>query len=84
MAYRLSIELGDRTERRLLAEGEHVVGSHPDCGIAISHPTVSRRHARLAVLPHGIEVQDLGSRNGTWLAGARLTAPATIAPGSRV
>ena len=84
VAYRLSIELGDRAERRNLAEGEHVVGSHPGCGISISHPTVSRRHARIVVSSGAVEVEDLGSRNGTWLAGARLTVPATIAPGSRL
>ena len=84
MAYRLSIELGERIERCNLAEGEHVVGSHPGCGVAISHPTVSRRHARITVSPESVLVEDLGSRTGTWLAGERLTGPAAIAPGSRL
>jgi DNA-binding NtrC family response regulator len=84
MIYRLSIELGGRTERRNLKKGEHVVGSHRECGIPIFHPTVSRRHARITVSRDGVEVQDLGSRNGTWLEGARLIAPVKIAPGSRL
>ncbi len=84
MTYRLSIELGDRTERRHLRKGEHVVGSHRECGVTIFHPTVSRRHARITVSRDGVEVQDLGSRNGTWLEGARLTAPMKIVPGSRL
>ena len=36
-------------------------------------PTTSRRHAELALAPNGVQVRDLGSSNGTFLNGSRIT-----------
>jgi len=36
---------------------------------------VSRAHATVALGPTGVEIKDLGSRNGTFVAGAKLDAP---------
>jgi transcriptional regulator with AAA-type ATPase domain len=47
------------------------VGRAKECNIRIDHPSVSRRHARLYVGPP-LEVEDLGSSNGTRLSGRRL------------
>jgi pSer/pThr/pTyr-binding forkhead associated (FHA) protein len=46
-------------------------------------PTVSRRHAELAVEPAGITVRDLGSSNGTFYQGVRTTE-ARLTPGDRI
>jgi DNA-binding NtrC family response regulator len=44
--------------------------------IAIGDPTVSARHARIEVADGRARIVDLGSRNGTWLGGARVEAAA--------
>ncbi|HVY46521.1 MAG TPA: sigma 54-interacting transcriptional regulator [Minicystis sp.] len=60
-----------RSSYRLDA-GSCVVGSAAGCDIVIAEPTVSRQHAELTVVPEGIAVQDLGSRNGTYYLGTRV------------
>ncbi len=44
---------------------------------------VSRRHVELTLVPEGVRVTDLGSRNGTFYLGQRLEK-AVLAPGSRL
>jgi DNA-binding NtrC family response regulator len=52
-----------------------VVGRDLEADLAIDEPGISRRHARLTPRADGIEVVDLGSRNGTFVDGhpARAT-----------
>jgi len=49
-----------------------VIGSAPTCDIAISEATVSRTHVELSLVPEGVSVRDLGSRNGTFYQGQRV------------
>jgi transcriptional regulator with GAF, ATPase, and Fis domain len=53
---------------RTLAE----IGTGAECQLQLTDPSVSRRHVSVAVVGAAIAVKDLGSRNGTFLAGARL------------
>lgn len=56
-----------------LGEGELVVGRHPSSGLHLVDPGVSRRHCRFARARDGrFVVEDLGSTNGTWVAGERV------------
>lgn len=52
--------------------GEVVIGRHADVAIELPFAAVSGRHARLSRDERGFAVEDLGSTNGTWLAGRRL------------
>jgi DNA-binding winged helix-turn-helix (wHTH) protein len=62
----------------LLSEGENVLGRTPDAVVWIESSTVSRRHARILVSGETAVLEDLGSKNGTFLAGKRLTEPAPL------
>jgi len=50
-------------------EGRALVGSSPEAQVCVADRAVSRVHAELEVLPDGVWVRDLGSRNGTWVSG---------------
>jgi len=54
-----------------------VIGRDFDhCDAVLSHPTVSRRHARLVLADNILQVEDLGSTNGTAVDGAVVAAGA--------
>lgn len=57
---------GRKLRHHVLNEGEHLVGSQGG-DIALSYPTVSRRHGTIIVGTESISFLDLGSRNGTLL-----------------
>src|SRR6059036_322136 len=50
-----------------------VVGRAVTSDIPIYDPTISRRHAELILTDGGVKVKDVGSSNGTFLNGARIT-----------
>jgi len=54
-----------------------VIGRDFDrCDAVLSHPTVSRRHARLVFADNILQIEDLGSTNGTSVDGAVVAAGA--------
>jgi pSer/pThr/pTyr-binding forkhead associated (FHA) protein len=52
--------------------GEFVVGRSSSCHLALDDALVSRRHAVFTVSEDGVEVQDLGSRNGVQVNGTTI------------
>jgi predicted component of type VI protein secretion system len=67
-----------------LAGGEFVVGRSTDCQLSLDDPLVSRRHAVLRVRRDGVSVQDLGSRNGVLVNGAKIDGERELAPGDKI
>ena len=55
-----------------LEEGENLIGRDRDAVVWIDDESVSRRHARIAVRPDGATLEDLGSKNGTYLDGKKI------------
>jgi DNA-binding NtrC family response regulator len=55
-----------------LRVGTCTVGSGATADIVIDESTVSRAHVELGLLPEGVSVRDLGSRNGTFYQGQRV------------
>ena len=62
------------------------LGRSRDSDVLLEDPGVSRRHARLSVLPLGLEIQDQGSENGTLVNGQPLPRrrPCPLGPGDVV
>jgi pSer/pThr/pTyr-binding forkhead associated (FHA) protein len=52
--------------------------------LAVDDPEVSRRHASLRPAGDGLEIEDLGSLNGTWVNGTRIQGVVRLSPGDRV
>jgi len=67
-----------------LKPGETIVGRAPDATVRIDLFEVSRHHARIVMHPGGATIEDLGSRNGTYLRGERLTTQAELHNGDEV
>jgi DNA-binding winged helix-turn-helix (wHTH) protein len=71
-----------RGEREIaLVEGEHVLGRRPDASVWIESTSVSRRHARIVVSAGRAVLEDLGSKNGTYLRGTKLKEPSELTDG---
>jgi DNA-binding winged helix-turn-helix (wHTH) protein len=67
-----------------LREGENILGRGPESIEWIDRDTVSRRHARIVVAGGRATIEDLASKNGTYLRGERLDGPAAIADGDGI
>src|SRR5258708_29392660 len=72
-------EPGRKPQSHPLARGQMLVGRDAACDVVLSSKDVSRRHARFFVRGGELLVEDLGSQNGVYLDGARVTM-ATQAP----
>lgn len=57
------------------------VGRATDCELCVEDPAASRRHCRISRGLQGWLVEDLGSANGTRVAGERIVGAVTVAPG---
>jgi len=55
------------------------IGRQADCDIAVVDENVSRMHSLIRQTPTGLEITDLGSSNGTWLNGVKVTTARPLA-----
>jgi len=83
-----------------LAIPKTILGRAADCHVVIADPRASRRHAEIAGqdeppgadapcdvswgTPGGFVLRDLGSTNGTWLNGRRLSEPERLRDGDEI
>jgi class 3 adenylate cyclase len=69
-----------------LASGAIIGRAADQCALVVAHPTVSRRHARLALAGEVLQIEDLGSTNGTAVDGraVRNGRPSPFQPGSTI
>src|SRR4051794_36761945 len=74
---RLILRSGPRAGERVELIGRLVLG-RSGADLVIDDPDVSRRHAAIRPLADGIEVEDLGSRNGTFVDGARVNGVVVV------
>lgn len=56
-----------------LLTGGNVIGRAPDAAIQIDSPGISRHHARILVTHDGVTLEDLGSKNGSYVNGTLVT-----------
>jgi DNA-binding winged helix-turn-helix (wHTH) protein len=72
-------------DRRIpLAEGENLIGRDPDVLVRIGSRAVSRRHARIVLSGGHAVLEDLGSKNGTYVCGQRITTPCALTDGDTI
>ena len=64
-----------------LREGENVIGRSRDVTVPIFTSIVSRRHARVTVRHGCAYIEDLGSKNGTYVGSERILGPRLLHDG---
>jgi DNA-binding winged helix-turn-helix (wHTH) protein len=73
-----------KTGELALHPGENIVGREGPGVILVASTTVSRRHVRIAIQDDGAVIEDLGSKNGTWLNGSPVATAMPLADGDRL
>jgi DNA-binding winged helix-turn-helix (wHTH) protein len=79
---RYSLLLGD--EEFPLQSGESIIGRDPHDAISIHAPEVSRHHARITVAGSTVTIEDLGSKNGTFVDSNRVSGPVEVNHGDAI
>jgi DNA-binding winged helix-turn-helix (wHTH) protein len=67
-----------------LSRGVNLVGRDPECRVSIDAPSVSRRHARIVLTDDAATVEDLDSKNGTFVNGHRITGVTALEDGCQI
>jgi DNA-binding winged helix-turn-helix (wHTH) protein len=67
-----------------LHDGTNLIGRDADCLVRLSSPRVSRHHARLTVTGRAATLEDLGSKNGTYLEGRLLRGAMPLRDGDEI
>ena len=74
---------GPLSGRRVEVDAELVLGRE-DASLTIDDDEISRRHAVIRPTDGGIEIEDLGSTNGTYVNAVRIEGPTRLAGGDTV
>lgn len=81
----LRVFLGQGEEQAFpLSEGEHLVGRESQADIRPASQEISRRHARFVVRGDVVTVEDLGSRNHTFLNDQQVEGVVEVPVGAEV
>jgi DNA-binding winged helix-turn-helix (wHTH) protein len=73
--------LGWDDGRVTLAAGEYTIGRDAAADVVLDSATVSRQHARLRVSGEAVALEDLGSKNGTFVGDRRVDGVVTLSDG---
>jgi adenylate cyclase len=71
-------------ERAVRFSNVLMIGRSSACQVVLDDPQVSRNHAEIRLLAGRYRLSDLGSVNGTWLNGQRITVPSDLEDGDEI
>ena len=77
----LIAQAGPLNGQRWILRDDVIVGRDDSCNVIIQNRQVSRYHARFITLPHGVQLEDLGSKNGTHINGHEVVEPIMLQDG---
>ena len=80
----LAIIEGGEAGRELAVVSAAVIGRDPAVDFVIPDSDVSARHASVTPRDAGCAIEDLGSTNGTFVNGQRISAVHEVKPGDRI
>jgi DNA-binding winged helix-turn-helix (wHTH) protein len=76
--------IATRTRRMPLVCGENLVGRDPTATVWLDRPSVSRHHARIVVFDDHATIEDLGSKNGTYVRGRPIVTAERLYDSDRI
>jgi len=83
--FKLTMRQGPRPDQAFeLYKDVHTIGREAGNDIIINDPQVSRNHARLTLQGSAYILEDLGSTNGTFVNGRRVSGPVALSAGDMV
>ena len=77
----LIAQTGPLNGQRWIIKGDLIVGRDDSCNVVIQNRQVSRYHVRFVSLPQGVQMEDLGSKNGTHINGQEVIEPIMLQDG---
>jgi ABC-2 type transport system ATP-binding protein len=80
----LAIVEGSDAGREFPLTGPTLVGRDPGADVVVADSEVSTRHASFVPVDGGVAVEDLGSTNGTYVNGQRVSGSQQLQAGDRV
>lgn len=81
----LVVNEGERAGQRWTVERESVIiGRGKECDIVLSEQQVSRQHVKIKLVGEAYYVEDLNSRNGTWLNGEQFSGERPLKDGDEI
>ena len=81
--FELVVTSGPAADLRIEVVGDLVLGRE-GADVTVPDPEASRRHAVVRPAAGGLEIEDLGSSNGTFVNDARISGPTRLAAGDRI
>jgi serine/threonine-protein kinase len=82
---RLRVTAGNATGSEIQVKDELLIGREASQeGRLGQDAEISRQHARIARSGAAFSIEDLGSTNGTFVNGRRITGPEILSPGDRI
>lgn len=70
--------------RAALTDGEYVLGRDPDLELFLDAHDVSRRHARITIAGNDASIEDLDSKNGTFVSDRRVDSATRLVDGASI
>jgi pSer/pThr/pTyr-binding forkhead associated (FHA) protein len=82
--WKLAVTDGPDVGRTFELGWEDGIGREPDNAIRLADDKASRHHATITQRTEGFVLTDLGSSNGTFVDGERITEPRLLTPGVEI
>lgn len=83
--YRLVMRTGPNPGQIIpLDKTEYFLGRDLNSDIVVNDSEVSRKHSKIYVFGQGFVIEDLGSTNGTFVNGQRISGPHNLIPGELI
>jgi predicted component of type VI protein secretion system len=77
------VEIRPSHDSRVELQGDQTIGRER-CEVIVDNPLVSRQHAALRTGRDTVILEDLGSRNGTFVNDQQIDGPRELAPGDEI
>ena len=78
------VSAGALAHKEFTVGAEATLGRGQGCQVQLAESMVSQLHARLFRDTKGFHIEDLGSTNGTYLNGRKVSGPARLKKGDRI